>query len=72
RETTLIERVGRLEQALASGIAALGEHVEKTGRDQGARIAALTAQVEKRTAMASPTPKEIKAPEPVTTGAIPD
>lgn len=69
------DRIGRLETTLVGKVAALGERIEGAERDHGARLTALTVQMEKRpTPPASPptTPSPVAAvkPEPTQTGSI--
>lgn len=83
--TALGERMGRLEQGVDKRLAALSDTIAQAEREQGARLASLTALVDKRLAPAlPPLPKpEAKAeskpetrsetrPEPVQTGSLPD
>lgn len=59
--TGLTERLNRLEQTFSQSLAAVGEKVEQAERAQGARIAGLAAQVEKR---AAPLPLPAVVPAP--------
>jgi len=75
RTTALSERLGRTEQTLGTKIAAMGEKLELAEKDQTARLAALTTQIEKRpVAATTPAPQAMKAvaPEPTETGALSD
>ncbi|KQP72674.1 hypothetical protein ASF41_05525 [Methylobacterium sp. Leaf111] len=78
RHTNLAERLGRAEQGLATKLAATGDRLEQAEKDQSARLAALTLQIEKRTAAPAPPPvvapqaAKPAAPEPTETGALPD
>lgn len=79
RETTLSEKMTKLDQSLSGKVAALGERLEQGAREQSGKLAALTSQIEKRAApapmaatpvaaLAAPAPKA----EPAQTGAIPE
>ena len=70
RSTALTERVGKVETALATKISALGERIDQAEKEQGARLAATVAQVEKRSAAAVAPPVPAPKPEPVQTGSI--
>jgi hypothetical protein len=74
RGTATLERVARAEQALTAKFAALSERFEQIEKDQAGRIAALTAQLDKRAAPApAAAPVAAKAsPEPMETGSISD
>ncbi|MCJ2082135.1 hypothetical protein [Methylobacterium sp. J-090] len=73
RGTAVMDRVGRSEQALAAKFATLSERLEQSEKDHAGRLAALTAQIEKRAAIPAPAPVAAKAvPEPTETGAIAD
>ena len=65
-----VERA-RAEQALAVKVGALSERFEQMEKDQAGRVAALTAQIDKRLTPPAPAPVAAKAaPEPTETGAI--
>ena len=78
RHTNLAERLGRAEQSLATKLAATGDRLEQAEKDQSARLAALTVQIEKRAAATAPAPviapqaAKPVAPEPTETGTISD
>lgn len=78
---TLGERVGRLEQGIDKRLASLSETLAQAEREQGTRLAGLTALVDRKlqataTALPKPEPKVEAKPEPRTdpiqTGSLPD
>ena len=76
RGGALTEKVGKTETALVAKIAALGERIDQAEKEQTARLAATTAQADKRTVAAATAPAPVPAPlpavkaEPVQTGSI--
>lgn len=79
RNAALTERLGKTEQSLSAKITATGERLEQSEKDQTARLAALTTQIEKRAVAPAvpapvPAPQAAKpsAPEPTETGALAD
>ncbi|MCC0807998.1 hypothetical protein FPV16_17580 [Methylobacterium sp. W2] len=79
RSATLNDRIGKSEQVIVSKVTSLADRQDQTERDQTAKIAALTSQLEKRTMAATPAipvapPQAAKAhqPEPTETGSLPD
>jgi len=71
RNAATLERIARAEQALAVKVGALSERFEQMEKDQAGRVAALTAQIDKRLTPPAPAPVAAKAaPEPTETGAI--
>lgn len=79
RSATLNDRIGKSEQAIVTKITSLADRQDQTERDQTAKIAALTAQIEKRAVAPAPA-APVMAPqaakphqaEPTETGSIPD
>lgn len=65
------ERLAKLEQVLTAKLTSVGERADQAEREQSARLAALTAQIEKRaTVAAAPAPAQlpvaaVAAPAPV-------
>ncbi|GJE16324.1 hypothetical protein [Methylobacterium marchantiae] len=79
RSATLNDRIGKSEQTIVAKVASVAERQDQTERDQTAKIAALTAQLEKRAAPPAPAapvvaPQASRAPqpEPTETGSISD
>ncbi|WP_019907032.1 hypothetical protein [Methylobacterium sp. 77] len=79
RSATLNDRIGKSEQAIVAKVTSVADRQDQTERDQTAKIAALTAQLEKRAAQpaaAAPVvaPQAAKAtpPEPTETGSLAD
>ena len=72
RGGALTEKVGKTETALIAKIAALGERIDQAEKEQAGRLAATTAQAEKRIVAAAPAPAPASAAkaEPVQTGSI--
>lgn len=71
RGTATLERVTKAEQGLTAKFAALSERFEQIEKEQAARIAALTTQLDKRTTPPAPAPVALKAtPEPTETGSL--
>ena len=76
RGGALTEKVGKTETALVAKIAALGERIDLAEKEQAARLAATTAQADKRTVAAATAPAPAQTPllavkaEPVQTGSI--
>jgi flagellar motility protein MotE (MotC chaperone) len=64
------ERLAKLEQILTAKLTGIGERVDQAEREQGARLAALTTQVEKRAASA-PAPQPVAVPQPVAAAPAP-
>ena len=62
RGGALTEKVGKTETALVAKIAALGERIDQAEKEQAARLAATTAQAEKRTVAAATAPAPVPAP----------
>lgn len=79
RSATLNDRIGKSEQAIVTKITGLADRQEQTERDQTSKIAALTAQLEKRAAapapavpVVAPQASRTSQAEPAETGSIPD
>lgn len=79
RSAALNDRIGKSEQAIVSKVTSLADRQDQTERDQTAKIAALTSQLDKRTAAPAPAapvvaPQAAKPqqPEPTETGSLPD
>lgn len=76
RSAFLNDRIGKSEQAIVSKVTSLADRQDQTERDQTAKIAALTLQLDKRTAAPAPVvaPQAAKPqqPEPTETGSLPD
>ncbi len=71
--TDLAQRMARTDQTLTSKIVSISERQEAADKDHAARLAGLTASIEKRMAapMPAPTPQAAKpVVEPVQTGSI--
>ncbi|WP_375464416.1 hypothetical protein [uncultured Methylobacterium sp.] len=66
RGVGLIDRMGKVEQALTARIVALGERIDQAEHEQGARLSSLAAQAERRPAAAA-SPSKV---EPGQTGSI--
>lgn len=71
RNTALTDKLGKVEAVLGAKIAAVGERVDQAEKEQGARIASLAVQAEKRPVAVAPQAAVAKA-EPVQTGSIPE
>lgn len=80
RAAALSDRIGKSEQVVVAKIASVADRQDQTERDQSAKIAALTAQIEKRGAAPLPVPPPVTAPqaaktatpEPSETGSLTD
>ncbi|KAB1074769.1 hypothetical protein [Methylobacterium planeticum] len=79
--TGVTERLAKLEQTLIAKLTSFGERADQAEREQSARLAALTAQIEKRTTVAAAAPPApvqppvaaVAAPAPVAAaGAKPE
>lgn len=66
RGIALTQTVGKVETALAAKIAALAERIDQAEKEQGARIASLAAQSERRPVAPAP----VARAEPVQTGSL--
>ena len=76
RVSTLTDRIAKAEQAIVAKVTSLADRQDQTERDQSAKIAALTTQLEKRPAPPAPAPApqaaKVSPPEPTETGSIPE